>query len=164
MTSLWSTRTDIPLVDRVRIQAEVLVPLMHELRTELGEQRTNDLLRRTLSPMFREVGRRYFETAGHQPIEAMQAQAADSAAGDAVAFDMRPNGEVMEADVTRCQYAQFFQELGEPELGFLFVCSSDFGIFGEIEGVEMTRTQTIMQGATHCDFRFRLTAKPTESA
>ena len=110
MSSLWNTRTDIPLVDRVRIQAEVLVPIMRELRAELGEQRANELLRRTLSPMFREIGRRYFENAGHRPIEAMQAQATDSAAGDAVAFDMRPNGEVMEADVTRCQYAERQQE------------------------------------------------------
>lgn len=164
MDSLWNTRTDIPLIDRVRIQAEVLVPVMRELRAELGEQRANEVLRRALSPMFREIGRRYFESSGGRAIEAMQAQARDSAAGDAVAFDMRASGDVMEADVTRCQYARFFHDLGEPELGFLFVCSSDFGIFGEIEGVEMTRTQTIMQGATHCDFRFRLTDKPNGSA
>lgn len=159
MTSLWSTRTDVPLVDRVRIQAEVLVPIGRALRTELGEERANDLLRRILSPMFREIGRRYFENAGRRPIEAMQAQAADAAAGDAVAFDMRQNGEVLEGDVTRCKYAEFFQEIGEPDLGFLFVCSSDFGIFGEIQGVEMNRTQTIMQGASHCDFRFRFLEK-----
>jgi hypothetical protein len=27
---------------------------------------------------------------------------------------------------TRCRYAKFYKELGEPELGFLLVCSSDF--------------------------------------
>jgi hypothetical protein len=60
-------------------------------------------------------------------------------------------------NVTGCRYAQFFQEIGEPELGFLLVCSADFPMtegFGD--GVELTRTQTIMEGASHCDFRYAL--------
>ena len=42
------------------------------------------------------------------------------------------------------------------ELGFLLVCSADFDTaagFGP--GIRLTRTQTIMQGASHCDFRYR---------
>jgi hypothetical protein len=48
------------------------------------------------------------------------------------------------------------KELGEPELGFLLVCSSDFP-FAEGFGpdIKLTGTQTIMQGASHCDFRYR---------
>ena len=52
-----------------------------------------------------------------------------------------------------------YNEIGAPELGFLFVCSADFPMaegFGA--PVELTRTQTIMQGASHCDFRYRLKA------
>jgi hypothetical protein len=58
-------------------------------------------------------------------------------------------------NVTGCRYARFFHEIGEPELGFLLVCSADFPMaegFGD--GVELSRTQTIMQGAGHCDFRY----------
>ena len=48
------------------------------------------------------------------------------------------------------------KELGERELGFLLVCSADFSTAEGFGGdVELTRTQTIMQGATHCDFRYR---------
>ena len=49
---------------------------------------------------------------------------------------------------------RYGKELGEPVLGFLLVCSSDFR-FAEGFGVDvrLTRTQTIVQGATHCDFR-----------
>ena len=51
----------------------------------------------------------------------------------------------------------FYKELGEPDLGFLFVCSQDFPLTeGFRPDIELTRTQTIMQRATHCDFRFRL--------
>jgi len=46
--------------------------------------------------------------------------------------------------------------LGEPELGFLLVCSADF-IMAEGFGpdIKLTRTQTIMHGASHCDFRYK---------
>ena len=63
--------------------------------------------------------------------------------------------DAFQIDVTRCRYAQFYKELGAPELGFLLVCSQDFA-FAEGLGadVKLTRTQTIMQGASHCDFRY----------
>ena len=57
---------------------------------------------------------------------------------------------------TRCRYAEFYKELGEPELGFLLVCGADFTTaegFGP--DIKLTRTQTIMQGASHCDFRYK---------
>ena len=59
-------------------------------------------------------------------------------------------------DVTRCRYAEFYKALGEPELGFLLVCTADHAVaegFGA--DIELTRTQTIMQGAPRCDFRYR---------
>jgi hypothetical protein len=59
--------------------------------------------------------------------------------------------------VVRCEYAKFFQALGEPELGFLLLCSADFPI-GEVLGMGLERSQTIMQGADHCDFRWILEA------
>lgn len=43
-----------------------------------------------------------------------------------------------------------------PELGFLLVCSADFPMAEGFGGVQLTRTQTIMQGASHCDFRYAL--------
>jgi hypothetical protein len=155
--SLWNTRTDVPLIDRIRIQVEILLPIVRELRTELGKQKAKDILSRAFTPMFKEVGRRYFENSDRKTLEAMQAWSMDCAADDAETSEIRQNGEVLEVDVTRCEYAKYFNDLGEPELGYLLVCSSDYGVFEEIKGVKMTRSKTIMQGSSHCDFRFRFT-------
>ena len=61
----------------------------------------------------------------------------------------------LEFNVTRCQYAEYFQSLGLPELGALFHCSRDFAM---VEGfspeLKLERTQTLMQGASHCNFRY----------
>jgi hypothetical protein len=79
------------------------------------------------------------------------------ARGDALDYTVRAQSQdIYEVDVTGCRYAQFYKELGEPELGFLLVCSQDF-TFAEGLGldIKLTRTQTLMQGASHCDFRYR---------
>jgi hypothetical protein len=48
-----------------------------------------------------------------------------------------------------------YRELGIPELGALLSCSRDFAL---VEGfnpqVKRPGTQTNMEGASHCDFRF----------
>jgi hypothetical protein len=64
--------------------------------------------------------------------------------------------EALSVNVTGCRCAQFFP-LGVPELGFLLTCSADFPMAeGYGAGVQLTRTQTLMQGASHCDFRYTL--------
>ena len=64
--------------------------------------------------------------------------------------------EVMNIDVTRCPFAEFFRALGEPELGALLICETDFDIVATGGGaVTLTREQTIMHGAPSCTFRYR---------
>jgi hypothetical protein len=78
------------------------------------------------------------------------------AAADALDCEvLRRTPEHFDINVKGCRYAEFFKQIGAPELGFLLVCSADFHMaegFGA--DVQLTRTQTIMQGASHCDFRY----------
>ena len=59
-------------------------------------------------------------------------------------------------NVTRCRYAEMYKSMGLGEIGGLLSCNRD-GSFceGYDPKLKMTRTQTIMEGATHCDFRYR---------
>lgn len=48
-----------------------------------------------------------------------------------------------------------YRALGVPELGALFSCNRDYALInGFNPAASLERTQTIMQGATHCDFRY----------
>ena len=82
---------------------------------------------------------------------------ASFAEGDALDYSVRGQSQDTYAiDVTGCRYAQFYKELGEPELGFLVVCSMDFPFAeGFDTNIRLTRTQTVVQGGSHCDFRYR---------
>jgi hypothetical protein len=149
---------NIPVIEQVKIQARVLVPLVKALQAELGAERANTPVRKALGDVYRRLGERW--RRAREPVhvgENMASAFASFAKGDAIDFSVRAQSQdAYDIDVTRCRYAQFYKELGEPELGFLLVCSSDFP-FAEGFGADMTltRTQTIMQGASHCDFRYR---------
>ena len=152
---------DIPLIEQVKIQAQVLVPLVKALQTELGEERANALVRRALGAQYRKFGDRWWSAQGAGGLAAkMKATFEWFAGGEALDYDVVQQGpEAFDVNVTGCRYARFFQELGVPELGFLLVCHSDFALTEGFPDVELTRTQTLMQGANHCDFRYSLRKK-----
>jgi hypothetical protein len=148
----------LPIIEQAKIQAQVLVPLVKALQRELGEPRANALVRRALGDIYRRYGQEFWRTKGEANVgKAMASAFATFARGDALDYQVREQSQdAFAIDVTGCRYAEFYKELGEPELGFLLVCSADFSMaegFGP--DITLTRRQTIMQGASHCDFRYR---------
>ena len=63
----------------------------------------------------------------------------------------------LDFNVKRCRYAEMYREMGIGEIGDLLSCQRD-GDFciGYNADIEFRRTQTIMGGASHCDFRYSL--------
>ena len=150
---------DVPLVERVKIQAQVLVPLVRTLQAELGEERANALVRKSLGPLYRQFGDAWWRAQGASTFGEKLGKSFEAyAAGNALDYEVvKETDDTFELNVTGCRYAKFYQDLGVPELGFLLTCSADFAFAEGFGGeVELTRTQTIMQGADHCDFRYRL--------
>ena len=147
----------VPLIEQVKIQAQVLVPLVRALQRELGEERANALVRKTIGPIYRQYGEEWWAQGAKDFNQVLSTSFQRFASGEALDYQVvKQTPDTFEVNVTGCRYARFYQELGEPELGFLLTCSADFSLAEGFAGVELTRTQTIMQGADHCDFRFRL--------
>src|SRR5882724_12739296 len=150
---------DIPLIEQVKIQAQVLVPLVKNLQAELGEERANAIVRKVLGDLYRKYGEKWWRAQGSRDLGEKMASAFDMfAAGDALNYEVvKQAADAFELNVTECRYATFYKEIGAPELGFLLTCSADF-VMTEGFGTDMqlTRTQTLMQGASHCDFRYVL--------
>ena len=146
----------IPLIQQVKIQAQVLVPLVKALQAELGEERANALVRRAVGDTYRRYGEEFWRKKNEKDLGKSMASAfATFARDDALDYRVREQSQdAFEIDVTGCRYAEFYKELGEPELGFLLVCSAEMAE-GFDPDIKLTRTQTIMQGASHCDFRYK---------
>jgi hypothetical protein len=149
---------DVSVIQQAKIQAQVLVPLVKALQAELGEERANALVRRALGHIYRRYGEEFWRTKNETSLGKIMASAfATYAREDALDYRViEQSQDAFEIDVTGCRYAEFYKELGEPDLGFLLVCGADFTTaegFGA--DIKLTRTQTIMQGASHCDFRYK---------
>ena len=63
---------------------------------------------------------------------------------------------IVDFNVTRCRYAELYKELGFADLGSQVQCARDHAmVSGFNDEFDLTRGQTIMAGASCCDFRFR---------
>ena len=151
---------EISLLDQAKIQAQVLVPLLETLRSELGDERANKLVTKALRDWSRDM---FFRKAALMPggpkekWETLNAEAMPRIGTDVDFQLQKQEPEVIEFNITGCRYADFFRALGEPELGAVLLCEADNHI-AQVGGpeVEFTRTQTIMEGAKNCDFRYRM--------
>ena len=115
----------IPVIEQAKIQAQVLVPLIKALQAELGEERANALVRRALGDIYRRYGEEFWRAKRDRNLGEIMASAfATFARGDALDYRVRAQSpDAFDIDVTGCRYAEFYAQLGEPELGFLLVCA-----------------------------------------
>src|SRR5580704_15434406 len=121
----------VSLLDKTRIQAQVLLPVLRALRAELGNDKADAIVKQALrdwsKQLFAAIGDG-IEGSPRRKWATIQSAWAE-VSGSEVEFEiLRHDKEVLEFDVTRCRFAEFFRALGEPELGSLLICETDFDI------------------------------------
>ena len=111
-----------------------------------------------MSDYYYSIGQKIAKLGPGNPTEKIAFMTPIYAAGNALVYEeLKNTPDTYEYKVTGCRYADIYKELGEPELGFLFVCAGDLKIAEGISPkLELIRTQTIMQGADHCDFYYKV--------
>jgi hypothetical protein len=100
---------DIPLIEQVKIQAQVLVPLVKALQAELGEERANAIVRKALGELYRKYGEMWSRTQGARDLGEKLASAFEMfAAGDALEYQVvKQAPDAFEVNVSACRYAKF---------------------------------------------------------
>jgi len=147
---------NITHLERRRIEAGVLIPMLQAFQRAVGKERANEIAREVIAELARQDGERWAQHYGDDLPALQKVSGVRSAGGSLEIEPLEQSPGKLDFNVTRCRYAELYQELGLPELGYLFHCSRDFAMVeGFSRSIELKRTQTIMQGAQHCDFRFR---------
>jgi len=149
---------DLNVLDRRRIEATVLGPMLRAFQSEIGEERANDVAQGVLEQIAREQGSAFRERVGSGDLEAFAGNRDAWRAGGALETSvLASTRDRYDFDVSRCRYAEMYRELGCADLGMIFSCGRDFSFaHGFNPDVRLTRTQTIMEGAPFCNFRYRL--------
>ncbi len=138
------------VLEAVKIQARAIIPVVKALEVELGEARAHEVVGGAIAESWAEfIAGRTTERNTHP--------------ADGQGVDYPVESEVIEhtqhaygVNMTSCAFADYFRKIGEPEIGALLTCGVDFAVERKLRPEwEFRRTQTRMQGAPFCDFRWR---------
>ncbi len=161
-----STLNRLPVLERRRIQAEVIKPLWRALKAEVGEDRARRILSKAIIDAATEEGRKFAEAhGGPGGIRGfLSFQHLWDADGALETDGVRSSDDEYVYRVTRCRYAEMYRAMGLADIGYELSCNRDATfVTGYDPRIRLTRTQTIMQGADHCDFHYRMTPDEEES-
>jgi len=141
-----------PILEATKIQARAVIPIVKALEKELGKERAHAIVGAAIADNYVAWrDKRGFVADSHPsteddggpsfPVEKEVVEHSDDTYGH---------------NITGCAFADYFRSIGEPEIGALMTCGVDFAAEAHMRpGWEFARTQTRMQGASHCDFRWR---------
>lgn len=149
----------IDLIVRREIEALIAAPLIRGFMEAFGDEAALETARKVIEGLALEAGNALKMAVGGNALEHLTRALTLFGRGGALEFDFLEAGEKRAAvNVTRCRYAETYREHNLEEFGFLLSCSRDYAMLkGFNPRIEFSRTQTIMEGAEYCDFRFDLT-------
>lgn len=154
------------LLQRRGIEAEVLIPLIRRLERELGAERAHRIASETIAEIAREQGAAAATAIGRDDLVGFR-RVRDSwggAGGDLEIETVREDECHLHFNVTRCRFAEMYERMGARDLGFILSCNRDFTLSeGFSDRVQLERTQTIMEGAPYCDFRYTYSPEHDET-
>lgn len=148
----------LSMLEKRKIEAEILKEVYETLKASHGEE----VARRTITDSVRRSaiaqGQQFAAAAAGGPsLKAFQDVMPLWTKGGALEIEVKEQTDsIFTFNVTRCRYAEAYKAMGLGEVGHLLSCNRD-GAFceGYDPKLKLERTQTIMQGASHCNFRYR---------
>ena len=148
----------IGVLTRRDVEARILSPVIEALSESLGRDEVLAVVQSTIVKIAREQGADLSNLLGNNSLQHFSETLQYWTRDDALEIELVEESEdVLSFNVTRCRYAELYDSLGIRNIGTIFSCARDFAL---VEGfnpdVTLTRTQTIMEGAPYCDFRYRL--------
>ena len=151
-------KTDLPMLEQRRIEANILKPVYEEMEAQLGTEKAQEILGAAVIKDSISQGQAYSEGLEDKGLKAFRDTMAQWKASGALEMEMLKEDDAeVHFNVVRCKYSEMYREMGVGHIGHLLSCNRD-GTFctGCNPAIKLERTQTIMSGASHCDFRYRI--------
>jgi hypothetical protein len=152
----------LPILTQRRIEAAFAKGVYDEMAAELGEATAKRILSSAVIKLAKQAAAAMAREApdGTPSLDSFRAIQPRWTAEDALRIDVvKSTDRDFHFNVTRCRYAEMYRAMGLAELGAVLSCNRD-GAFceGYDPRLKLQRTQTLMGGATHCDFRYQWTS------
>jgi L-2-amino-thiazoline-4-carboxylic acid hydrolase len=149
---------ELGILARRKIEAGIIAPIYAEMCARLGEEMAQSILDQAIRKAAIATGKAFADkTPGGTSLRSFQEIQSLWTADDALSIEViEASDTVFDFNVTRCRYAETYREMGLGAIGHLLSCNRD-GVFcqGYDSRIAFERSQTLMGGASHCDFRYR---------
>ncbi len=150
---------NLPILERRRIEAQILKCVHEVIEAEDGREKADAVIGTAVTRSAIDQGRAFAEALGHAPdLKDFADILPNWTREDALVIEtIAATADALDFNVLRCRYAEMYREMGLGRIGHLLSCNRD-GDFctGYNPDMKLTRTQTLMGGASHCDFRYRM--------
>lgn len=148
---------EVSHLKRREIQAPIVSTIINGFVEELGKERTLKIISKVIKKDAIDSGRLLSEKFnGNSMSELAKVVRKIWCDEGAMIIDvLRENKEEFHFNVTKCLYAEVYKKLEVQELGKCLSCDRDFPFNeGFNPKIILERSQTIMEGADYCNFRY----------
>jgi hypothetical protein len=148
----------IGVLTRREVEARVLAPVIAAMAERFGQPEVGAVLRETIVEIAERQGVGLATLMGGNSMTHFMDSLRFWTRDDALEIEHLEQTDTRLAfNVRRCRYAELYASLGLAELGTTLSCARDFALIkGFNPAIRLERTQTIMEGAPFCDFRYRM--------
>ena len=147
------------LLRRREIEARIAVPLIQAFAEKMGREQALAVATEVIKSLACAAGRETAKKLGAHNMAALAKVVREVWSGEN-ALEVKileESDRKLSFDVTRCAYVELYEKLGMKEFGYCLSCRRDASFAeGFNPRLKLERTQTIMEGAPSCDFRFSL--------
>ena len=153
----------IPVIEKRKLQAEVIIAIYDEMKEAFGEIKAKKILEKAIiknavsegSKLRQEIDKKVDKKTSviNRFINVFELW---KVGGALEIKEIKKTNEVYHFDVTRCKYAEMYDEMGIKDLGKLLSCNRDYNFsIGFDQNLKLERNKTIMEGHKCCTFRYQ---------
>jgi hypothetical protein len=147
----------LSILEKRKIEAEILKEVYETLKASHGEAVARKTVEESVRRSAIEQARTFAASVpGGTSLKSFQDIQHLWTAGGSLEIEVKEQtSDTFSFNVVRCRYAETYKAMGLGEIGALLSCNRD-GAFceGYDPKLKLERTQTIMQGASHCNFKY----------
>ncbi len=149
---------EISRIEKRAIEASAVAPIIQVVAHRIGKEEALAILQEVNEKEAFQRGESMRKTIGTPGIPELVEDVATWGIGGGLEMEvLEQTSETYHFNITRCPYFEKYRELGLEAYGVALSCCRDEPFArGFNPQLKLERSQTIMEGADYCDFRYSL--------
>lgn len=145
-------------IEKRAIEASAIAPIIEAVAQEIGKEKALGILQKVNEEEAFQRGEAIRNTLGQTGIPELVEDVSTWGIGGELEMEvLEHTDKTYYFNITRCPYYEKYRELGLSDYGIALSCCRDKPFAqGFHPQLKLERSQTIMEGADYCDFRYTL--------